>query len=73
MLPKVLPYSDVKRKLENTGFSVHTQKGSHIKFVKQTNEGIRTAIVPHRKELSIGILKSILRQAGINEEEFERL
>ncbi len=73
MLPKVLPFMDVKRKLEKAGFAEYTQKGSHIKFVKQVNEGTRTAIVPHHKEISIGTLKSIMRQAGINEDEFENL
>ena len=73
MLPKVLPYEDVKHKLEKAGYSEHTQKGSHVKFIKQTSEGTRTVIVPKHKEISIGTLKSILRQAGINEEEFERL
>ncbi len=41
---KPLPYRDVKRKLEAAGFEEVTQKGSHVKFAKSTDEGTRTAI-----------------------------
>jgi predicted RNA binding protein YcfA (HicA-like mRNA interferase family) len=41
---KPIPYRDVKRKLESAGFSIATQKGSHVKFLKTTSEGIRTVI-----------------------------
>ncbi len=68
-----LPYREVKRKLEAVGFVEHSQKGSHVKFVKITEGGIRTAIVPQHHEVSVGTLRSILRQAGISPEEFGRL
>ncbi|BCP67605.1 hypothetical protein TthHB5018_c25390 (plasmid) [Thermus thermophilus] len=29
-----LPYREVKRRLKAAGFVVHSQKGSHVKFVK---------------------------------------
>jgi predicted RNA binding protein YcfA (HicA-like mRNA interferase family) len=70
---KPIPYRDVKRKLEAAGFSIATQKGSHVKFLKTTAEGIRTVIVPCHKEVSSGTLRSILRQAGLSIEEFEDL
>jgi predicted RNA binding protein YcfA (HicA-like mRNA interferase family) len=70
---KPIPYRDVKRKLEAAGFSIATQKGSHVKFLKTTAEGIRTVIVPCHKEVSSGTLRSILRQAGLSVEEFEEL
>jgi len=45
------------------GFIFISQKGSHQKFSK----GDRTVIVPApKKEIPIGTLKSISRQAGIN-------
>ena len=68
-----LSYREVKRKLEAAGFSEVSQKGSHVKFGKQTSEGFRTAIVPRHKEIRIGTLKSILEQAGLTREEFENL
>jgi predicted RNA binding protein YcfA (HicA-like mRNA interferase family) len=68
-----LPYREVKRKLEAAGFVEVGQKGSHVKFAKQTDEGTRTAIVPCHREVAVGTLRSILRQAGISPEEFEKL
>ncbi|RUT09542.1 hypothetical protein DSM106972_000360 [Dulcicalothrix desertica PCC 7102] len=70
---KPLPFREVKRKLEAAGFEEVSQKGSHVKFAKIIDEGIRTAIVPNKREISIGTLGSILRQAGISIEEFEIL
>jgi predicted RNA binding protein YcfA (HicA-like mRNA interferase family) len=70
---KPIPYRDVKRKLEAAGFSIATKKGSHVKVLKTTAEGIQTVIVPCHKEVSSGTLRSILRQAGLSIEEFEDL
>jgi predicted RNA binding protein YcfA (HicA-like mRNA interferase family) len=47
--------------------------GSHVKFVKRSADGTRTAIVPKHREVARGTLRSILRQAGISPEEFDRL
>ncbi len=68
-----LPYREVKRKLEAAGFAEVSQRGSHTKFAKQTDEGIRTAIVPDHREVAVGTLRSILRQAGLSADEFENL
>ena len=70
---KSLPFREVKRKLENNGFREVSQKGSHVKFIKESDNEIRTIIVPHHKEIALGTLRSILRQAGITVEEFESL
>ncbi len=57
--------------LKGHGFERVSQKGSHIKLRKGPN----VVIVPDRgnTELQIGTLRSILRQAGISPDEFERL
>ena len=68
-----LPFREVKRKLEAAGFVEVSSKGSHIKFAKEAADGTYTAIVPHHREVSVGTLRSILRQAGINPDEFEKL
>jgi predicted RNA binding protein YcfA (HicA-like mRNA interferase family) len=68
-----LPYRELKRKLEAAGFTQVSQKGSHVKFVKHTDEGTRTAIVPRHREVAVGTIRSIMRQAGIKPDEFERL
>lgn len=68
-----LPFREVKRRPEAAGFAEYTQQGSHVKFVKQTTIGILTAIVPHHREVSVGTLRSILRQAGLSVDEWEWL
>ena len=68
-----LPYRVVKRKLEAAGFVEAGQKGSHVKFAKHTEDGVRTAIVPRHREVAVGTLRSIVRQAGIAPEESQRL
>lgn len=68
---KPLSYRIVKRKLENLGFSIVSQKGSHIKFIKNTNDGIITTIVPFHSEISAGTLKSILKQGFISQDDFD--
>lgn len=73
MPPRPLPYREVKRKLEAVGFVEVSQKGSHVKFAKVTEMGIQTAIVPKHREVTSGTLRSILRQAGLDLEEFEAL
>lgn len=68
-----LPYRVVKKKLEAAGFEERVGRGSHRKFVKFTAEGVITAIVPEHREVAIGTLRSILRQAMLTPEEFESL
>lgn len=70
---KPLPFRLIKRKLEKAGFIQVGQTGSHVKFAKVTNGGTRTVTVPHHREVTGGTLRSILRQAGLSEEEFEKL
>jgi predicted RNA binding protein YcfA (HicA-like mRNA interferase family) len=60
----------IKRVLELLGFSFICQRGSHAKF---KNEQGRTVILPmNRREIQIGTFRSILRQAGINENAFKK-
>jgi predicted RNA binding protein YcfA (HicA-like mRNA interferase family) len=66
---KPLPFREVKRRLEAAGFVPVSQKGSHIKFAKE----MRIVIVPRHREVTAGVLRSILRQAGLSEDEFEAL
>ena len=70
---KPLSYADAGRKLVKAGFEEVRQNGSHVKFAKQESAGISTAIVPRHKEIAVGTIRSILRQAGISVEEWEAL
>jgi predicted RNA binding protein YcfA (HicA-like mRNA interferase family) len=55
------------------GFAEVGQSGSHVKFAKKTSTGTRTAIVPNYREVAVGTLRSVLRQAGLSPDEFEKL
>ena len=69
---RALPYREVARKLAAAGFGEIGQR-SHVKFAKQTDDGFRTAIVPRHREVAVGTLRSIMRQAGLTPDEFDRL
>jgi predicted RNA binding protein YcfA (HicA-like mRNA interferase family) len=68
-----LPYREVKRRLEAAGFREVSSKGSHVKFARETDRGTYTAIAPQHREVPVGTLRSILKQAGISPDEFESL
>jgi predicted RNA binding protein YcfA (HicA-like mRNA interferase family) len=51
------------RLLEKNGFVLRSVKGSHHKYIN----GSRKTIVPHpKKDLRLGTLLAILRQAGLS-------
>lgn len=59
------------KKFKCAGWIVARQVGSHIMLVKIGYP--YTLSVPQHKELGIGILKKLLRQANISIEEFNEL
>jgi predicted RNA binding protein YcfA (HicA-like mRNA interferase family) len=54
------------------GFSISGRKGSHVRLSKITNDGKVGTVVPMQKDLKIGTLKSILKLAKIDREDFEK-
>ena len=68
-----LPFREVKRRLIAAGWVEVGTTGGHVKFAKRSATGVRTAVVPKHREVAVGTLRSILRQAGISPEEFDRL
>ena len=68
-LPKLSGHETIKA-LSKLGFVKKRQKGSHVILVKKTKEGKIGSVVPLHKELAIGTLKGILRQAKVDQEEF---
>ena len=70
---KPLPYRLVKRRLEAAGFTEVTQSGSHVKFARISKDRVDTAIVPKKSEVPVGTLRSILHQAHIDPDEWEKL
>ena len=68
-----LPFREIKRRLEAAGFAEVSQKGSHVKFVRDSGQVVDTAIVPRKQEVPVGTLRSILSQAHIDPEQWEEL
>jgi len=66
-------FREIKRRLEEAGFVEASQKGSHVKFVRRSGETIDTAIVPKKREIPVGTLRSILSQAHIDPDDWDRL
>lgn len=64
---------EVIKALSSQGFQVISQKGSHIKMKKKIPDKTLVVIVPDHPEISAGTLKSIIRQAGMTDDEFVKL
>ena len=60
------------RILEQLGFAHIRQNGRHVILKKHTPEGDIGCVVPMHKELAIGTLRGILKQAGVTIDEFEK-
>jgi predicted RNA binding protein YcfA (HicA-like mRNA interferase family) len=58
------------RTLEKLGFRRSRQRGSHVILKKQTSEGEIGCVVPLHKELAVGTLRGILKQARLSVDEF---
>jgi predicted RNA binding protein YcfA (HicA-like mRNA interferase family) len=58
------------RALERLGFEQIRQKGSHVVMKRVTEEGTIGCVVPVHRELKIGTLNGILKQAQVTVEEF---
>jgi len=56
--------------LERLGFAQIRQRGSHVVLRKQTSEGSVGCVVPLHRELAVGTLRGILRQAKVSTDEF---
>ena len=68
----VLKPSEIIRVLKEFGFVFKSQRGSHAKFVKSTeNAPVKTVIVPMHEEVAKGTLQSILEQADISLDMFK--
>ncbi len=73
-MTRLLPISGRKMSkiLERLGFQKVHQVGSHARYIHP--DGRKTVVSLHRnEELSIGLLKEILKQVKISREEYEKL
>jgi len=68
-VPPSLPHisgADAIRALQKLGFVIARQKGSHVVL----RRGSVGCVVPNHRELKIGTLSSVLKQAGVSADEF---
>ena len=68
-MPPSLPHvsgAEAVRALQKIGFVALRQKGSHVML----RRGAAGCIVPQHRELKIGTLSGLLKQAGISADEF---
>jgi len=67
-VPKLphLSGAEIIRALERLGFTQVRQKGSHV-VMKRGSSG---CIVPTHREVKVGTLAGVIRQAGISADEF---
>lgn len=71
-MPRLYSARVILLALQRAGFSIISQKGSHIKLYKREGDKNFTVIVPNHKEVAIGTFSSILNQAGMTKKELEQ-
>lgn len=69
-LPQIKP-RDLERFFLKQGFLIFRQVGSHLRLQHPDGRSITIAI--HNQPISPGTFSSILRQAGLNRDEFLKL
>ncbi|MFZ1322615.1 MAG: type II toxin-antitoxin system HicA family toxin [Ignavibacteria bacterium] len=71
---KKLSGKEVISILNQFGFEVINQRGSHIKLRRIKDNFKQTLLIPNHKEIDTGTLRAIVRQAGkyISSEELQK-
>ena len=73
-MPKIRPSPAQKiiKVLEKTGFKIIRQKGSHV--IMMNEKGVRVVIPVHPgKDVKPGLIRAIIKEAGLKREEFFKL
>lgn len=72
-MSKLYSSKQIIKVLRKKGFVFVSQKGSHVKFRKISEDTVLTVIVPaDRKEIPFGTFRSILRQANLTIKDFKK-
>ena len=58
--------AEIVKTLQRLGFEITRQRGSHIIM----RRGASGCVVPNHREVKVGTLAGVLRQAGVSAEEF---
>jgi len=68
---KLCSGAEAVKKFKRAGWMVDRQVGSHVMLVK--SDYLYTLSVPQHRELGIGLLKKLLKQAQLSVEQFNEL
>jgi predicted RNA binding protein YcfA (HicA-like mRNA interferase family) len=68
-----MPYKarEALTKLQRAGFVIKRQSGSHV--ILRHADGRQTYVAMHPGDIPTGTFRSILKQAGLSEEDFKNL
>jgi predicted RNA binding protein YcfA (HicA-like mRNA interferase family) len=66
----ILKPRQIIRALDRAGFYLHHQTGSHARFLHGTRPELRVTVPVHSKDVPLAVLKRILKQASLTEEDF---
>ncbi|MDE2489328.1 MAG: type II toxin-antitoxin system HicA family toxin [Elusimicrobia bacterium] len=69
--PRLCSGADAVRKLKKAGWTVARQAGSHVMMIKP--DYLYTLSIPQHKELGVGLLRKLIKQAQLSIEEFDEL
>lgn len=69
----VVSSGELIKVLEQQGFRIVRQRGSHIVLQKRTIDATITVVVPNHKELAPGTLRSILKRSALSTETLLKL
>lgn len=69
--PRLCSGAETVRKFKRAGWTVARQVGSHVMLVKP--DYLYTLSVPQHRELGIGLLRKLIKQAQLTIEEFDAL
>jgi len=68
----VISGAQAVRAFQRVGYAVNHQTGSHV-ILRRENPPHRHLSVPNHKELVRGLLRGLIRDAGLTVDEFHRL
>lgn len=68
--PPLVSGKETVKALQRLGFVFIRQKGSHAILRRETADGARGCVVPMHREIQPATLRGILKQAGVDVQDF---
>jgi len=68
--PPLVSGKETVKALQRLGFVFIRQKGSHAILRRETADGARGCVVPMHRKIQPGTLRGILKQAGVDVQDF---